>query len=54
MIASVLFQDPPVTRASTWTGDEDVAADLTLTAVRRAPVTATGRILRAFVERYAR
>ena len=28
--------------------------DLTLAAVRRAPVTATGGILRAFVERYAR
>ncbi|KZE42122.1 glutamine amidotransferase [Microbacterium sp. T32] len=28
--------------------------DLTLAAVRRAPVTETGRILRAFVERYAR
>lgn len=28
--------------------------DLTLAAVRRSPVTATGRILRAFVERYAR
>lgn len=28
--------------------------DLTLTAVRRAPVAHTGRILRAFVERYAR
>ena len=28
--------------------------DLTLAAVRRAPVTDTGRILRTFVERYAR
>ncbi|WP_278101398.1 glutamine amidotransferase [Microbacterium proteolyticum] len=28
--------------------------DLTLAAVRRSPVTATGRILRTFVERYAR
>jgi GMP synthase (glutamine-hydrolysing) len=28
--------------------------DLTLSAVRRAPVTHTGGILRAFVERYAR
>ena len=28
--------------------------DLTLAAVRRMPVTHTGRILRAFVERYAR
>jgi GMP synthase (glutamine-hydrolysing) len=27
--------------------------DLTLAAVRRAPVTTTGRILRTFVERYA-
>ncbi len=28
--------------------------DLTLAAVRRAPVTASSRLLRTFVERYAR
>lgn len=49
--------DGITTRIYAYAGHGYFAAnelDLTLAAVRRAPVAHTGRILRAFVERYAR